>query len=110
MMQKQEQEFLPVSAFLPFVALIPLVFIIPRLTDSLHPGNGGNPALGGEDLDHTLRLFLSLNPGPNTSGLLDGPVEIQNAKLAIKAGDLHNPNPLKLKIVPCRYTVFISYN
>lgn len=41
-----------------FVALIPLVFVIPRLTDSLHPGNGGNPALGGEDLDHTLRLFF----------------------------------------------------
>jgi heme exporter protein C len=41
-----------------FLALIPLVFVIPRLTDSLHPGNGGNPALGGEDLDYTLRLFF----------------------------------------------------
>ena len=41
-----------------FIALIPLVFVIPRLTDSLHPGNGGNPALGGEDLDHTLRMFF----------------------------------------------------
>ena len=41
-----------------FVALIPLVFVIPRMTDSLHPGNGGNPALGGEDLDHTLRMFF----------------------------------------------------
>lgn len=41
-----------------FAALIPLIFIIPRMTASLHPGNGGNPALGGEDLDHTLRLFF----------------------------------------------------
>jgi heme exporter protein C len=41
-----------------FAALIPLVFVIPRMTDSLHPGNGGNPALGGEDLDNTLRLFF----------------------------------------------------
>lgn len=41
-----------------FIALIPLVFVIPRMTDSLHPGNGGNPALGGEDLDYTLRLFF----------------------------------------------------
>lgn len=41
-----------------FIALIPLVFVIPRMTDSLHPGNGGNPALGGEDLDHTLRMFF----------------------------------------------------
>jgi heme exporter protein C len=41
-----------------FAALIPLIFIIPRMTASLHPGNGGNPALGGEDLDNTLRLFF----------------------------------------------------
>lgn len=41
-----------------FVALIPLVFVIPRLTDSLHPGNGGNPALGGEDMENTLRMVF----------------------------------------------------
>ncbi len=41
-----------------FVLLIPLLFIIPRMTDSLHPGSGGNPAMGGEDLDHTMRLVF----------------------------------------------------
>lgn len=41
-----------------FLALIPLIFVIPRMTDSLHPGNGGNPALGGEDLDNTLRMVF----------------------------------------------------
>lgn len=41
-----------------FAALIPLVFVIPRLTDSLHPGNGGNPALGGEDMENTLRAVF----------------------------------------------------
>lgn len=41
-----------------FVALIPLLIIIPRLTDSLHPGSGGNPAMGGEDLDNTLRMVF----------------------------------------------------
>lgn len=41
-----------------FIALIPLIFVIPRLTSSLHPGNGGNPALGGEDLDNTLRMVF----------------------------------------------------
>lgn len=41
-----------------FAALIPLIFVVPRMTDSLHPGNGGNPAMGGEDLDHTLRLVF----------------------------------------------------
>ncbi|MEE9439207.1 MAG: cytochrome c biogenesis protein CcsA [Saprospiraceae bacterium] len=41
-----------------FIALIPLVIVIPRLTDSLHPGNGGNPALGGEDMENTMRLVF----------------------------------------------------
>lgn len=45
-------------AIFAFVALIPLVFVIPRLTDSLHPGNGGNPALGGEDMENTLRMVF----------------------------------------------------
>ena len=41
-----------------FAALIPLIFVIPRMTDSLHPGNGGNPAMGGEDLDNTMRMVF----------------------------------------------------
>ena len=41
-----------------FVTLMILVMVIPRFTDSLHPGNGGNPALGGEDLDNTLRVVF----------------------------------------------------
>lgn len=41
-----------------YVAMIPLLFVIPRLYDSLHPGNGGNPALGGEDLDNTMRMVF----------------------------------------------------
>ena len=39
-----------------FASIIPLLFVIPRLVDSLHPGNGGNPGLGGEDLDNTMRM------------------------------------------------------
>lgn len=41
-----------------FAAMIPLLFVVPRLNDSLHPGNGGNPALGGEDLDNTMRMVF----------------------------------------------------
>jgi len=41
-----------------FILLIPLLFIIPRMTDSLHPGNGGNPAMGGQDLDSTMRMVF----------------------------------------------------
>lgn len=41
-----------------FAAMIPLLFVIPRLSVSLHPGNGGNPAFGGEDLDNTMRMIF----------------------------------------------------
>ena len=38
-----------------FAAAVPLIFILPRLTDSLHPGNGGNPGFSAYDLDNNLR-------------------------------------------------------
>ena len=41
-----------------FFALIPLLFVLPRLTDSLHPGNGGNPGFNAYDLDSRLRLVF----------------------------------------------------
>ncbi|MFY0687817.1 MAG: cytochrome c biogenesis protein CcsA [Cyclobacteriaceae bacterium] len=41
-----------------FAVLIPLLFILPRMTDSLHPGNGGNPGFNAYDLDSNLRLVF----------------------------------------------------
>ncbi len=41
-----------------YATLIPLLFIIPRMVDSLHPGSGGNPALGSNDLDNTMRMVF----------------------------------------------------
>ncbi|MTI20435.1 ABC transporter permease, partial [Fulvivirga sp. RKSG066] len=41
-----------------FSALIPLLFVLPRLTDSLHPGSGGNPGFNAYDLDSKLRLVF----------------------------------------------------
>ncbi len=38
-----------------FAAAVPLIFVLPRLTDSLHPGNGGNPGFSAYDLDNNLR-------------------------------------------------------
>jgi heme exporter protein C len=38
-----------------FATLVPLLFILPRLTDSLHPGNGGNPGFSSYDLDNNMR-------------------------------------------------------
>jgi heme exporter protein C len=41
-----------------FFSLIPLLYLIPRYTDSLHPGNGGNPAFGSQDLDNSMRMIF----------------------------------------------------
>lgn len=41
-----------------FPIFIVLIFILPRLTDSLHPGNGGNPGFNAYDLDNRLRMIF----------------------------------------------------
>ncbi|MGB0165704.1 MAG: cytochrome c biogenesis protein CcsA [Luteibaculum sp.] len=41
-----------------FVLMIVFIQILPRLTDSLHPGNGGNPAFSQYDLDNNLRAVF----------------------------------------------------
>jgi len=41
-----------------FVIFVLCVFVLPRMADSMHPGNGGNPAFSKYDLDSTLRLFF----------------------------------------------------
>jgi len=41
-----------------FPIFIVLIFILPRLTDSLHPGNGGNPGFNSYDLDSRLRMVF----------------------------------------------------
>ena len=41
-----------------FAAMIPLIFIIPRMTDSMHPGNGGNPGFNMYDLDSRMRMVF----------------------------------------------------
>jgi heme exporter protein C len=41
-----------------YVMLIVFVMVLPRLTDSLHPGNGGNPAFGKYDLDNNMRMVF----------------------------------------------------
>lgn len=41
-----------------FVMLIVFIWVLPRLTDSLHPGNGGNPGFGKYDLNSNMRLVF----------------------------------------------------
>jgi len=41
-----------------FVMMIVFIGVLPRMTDSLHPGNGGNPAFGNYDLDSNMRMIF----------------------------------------------------
>ncbi len=41
-----------------YAIFIPLIFVLPRLTDSLHPGNGGNPGFNTYDLDNHMRIVF----------------------------------------------------
>lgn len=41
-----------------FVMMQVFIMVLPRVLDSLHPGNGGNPAFSKYDLDNSLRLFF----------------------------------------------------
>jgi heme exporter protein C len=41
-----------------FAMMVVFIVVLPRLTDSLHPGRGGNPGFSSYDLDHRLRLVF----------------------------------------------------
>jgi heme exporter protein C len=41
-----------------FVMMLIFIMVLPRLTSSLHPGNGGNPAFGSYDLDNRMRTVF----------------------------------------------------
>ena len=41
-----------------FVMMVVFIMVLPRMYDSLHPGNGGNPAFSSYDLDSTLRAVF----------------------------------------------------
>src|SRR5690606_21350191 len=58
---EEEQKRAKISAVYNIFAvpiMIVLLFILPRMTDSLHPGSGGNPAFGAYDLDNLMRLVF----------------------------------------------------
>ena len=57
--EAQKGRISAVYSIIGFVATIFLLFVLPRMVESsLHPGNGGNPGFGGEDLDNTLRTVF----------------------------------------------------
>jgi len=56
--EQQRGKISAVYNIFAYAALIPLLFILPRLTDSLHPGNGGNPGFNAYELDGRLRMVF----------------------------------------------------
>jgi heme exporter protein C len=57
----EEQKRAKISAIyniFAFPVMIVLIFILPRMTDSVHPGNGGNPAFGKLDKDNHMRVVF----------------------------------------------------
>ena len=41
-----------------YVMMLVFIMVLPRMTDSLHPGNGGNPGFGKYDLDNNMRMVF----------------------------------------------------
>jgi heme exporter protein C len=47
-----------VYSIFSFTLMLVFIMILPRLTDSLHPGNGGNPGFSKYDLDSNMRTVF----------------------------------------------------
>jgi heme exporter protein C len=47
-----------VYSIFAYTLMIFFIFVFPRLADSIHPGNGGNPAFAQYDLDNNMRLVF----------------------------------------------------
>ena len=58
--EQQRNRISAVFNIFAFFVMIPLLFILPRMSDSLHPGNGGNPGFNAYDLDSNLRKVFYL--------------------------------------------------
>jgi len=57
----EEQKRAKISAIyniFAFPMMVVLLFVLPRLSDSLHPGNGGNPGFNAYDLDSRMRMVF----------------------------------------------------
>ena len=72
-----------------FTALIPLIFILPRMTDSTHPGNGGNPGFNAYDLDLKMRyIFYPAVIGWTLLGVWLTSLKIRLHNIQLKQDDL----------------------
>lgn len=72
-----------------YFIFIPLIFVLPRLTDSLHPGNGGNPGFNAYDLNSNMRMvFYPAVLGWILLGVWISIVRIKTLKLSKQINEL----------------------
>lgn len=85
---KDEEKKAKISAVynvFAFAMMIPLIFILPRMVDSLHPGNGGNPAFKQYDLDSRMRaVFYPAVAGWIMLGWWISTLKVRTARLQFK--------------------------
>ena len=56
--EQQKARISNVYNIFAFIIFMILIWILPRMTDSLHPGNGGNPGFSKYDLDSNMRMVF----------------------------------------------------
>lgn len=56
--QQKRARLAAVYSIFAYVMLIVFLMVLPRMTDSLHPGNGGNPGFSSYDLDSRMRTIF----------------------------------------------------
>jgi heme exporter protein C len=56
--EKKKARIAAIYNIFSYVMLIVFLLVYPRLSDSLHPGNGGNPGFNTYDLDNNMRMVF----------------------------------------------------
>jgi len=80
-----------------FVMMVIFIFILPRMTSSLHPGNGGNPAFSSYDLDNSMRIvFYPATIGWILLGLWISELKYRIETLHKKDEEFSNASPIHL--------------
>jgi heme exporter protein C len=74
-----------VYSIFAFTLMLVFIMILPRFTDSLHPGNGGNPGFSAYDLDNKMRLVFY----PAVIGWVLFAAWILNVRIRIKKLNQH---------------------
>ncbi|MFM1912232.1 MAG: hypothetical protein RIR51_70 [Bacteroidota bacterium] len=89
--EQQKARISNVYNIFAFVIFMVLIWILPRMTDSLHPGNGGNPGFNKMDLDNRMRMvFYPAIIGWTLLGFWITSLKIKSKKLEEKLNDIED--------------------